>query len=499
MMDIPGLLAQPLTRAGAIPLHRQIYERVRRAVLQGQLAPGQRVASARALASQLGLARGTVDTAYAQLSVEGWLEPLGQKGTRVSLDVRRTAVRAPAAREPRIAPRDDGLPSPPLPFQMGMPAFDAFPRKLWASIGARRVRAVGIDDLAYPDPRGSPRLRRAIAAYLLLSRGVDCDPDQVFVTAGHRASLDLVLRLLVRPGERVCIEDPYYPAALELVRGAGARAGFVPVDGDGLRVDRLVARHGDARLALVTPAHQAPLGVSMTLARRMALLAWAGANEAWILEDDYDSEFRYVGAPLPALRSADPAGRVLYAGSFSKVLHPGLGLAYLVVPASQVRAFTQHVARSGNGCSTLQQALVADFMELGHFPRHIRKMRMLYARRRQWLVEALQAAFGSQVQVDLQAGGMHLLARFPRHGADAELADKAQARGLAAQALSRRSSGTHAGQGLLLGFTNIGSQDEAHALASRLRSALGNAASTGPARGARTGARAARRERGVSR
>jgi GntR family transcriptional regulator/MocR family aminotransferase len=473
MIDIPGLLDRPLTRAGALPLHRQIYERVRRAILQGQLAPGQRVASARALASQLGLARGTVDAAYAQLTVEGYLEALGQKGTRVSLEVRRAAARATSPREPKSAPQPDGLPGPLLPFQMGMPAFDAFPRKLWASMGARRVRAIGVDDLAYPDPRGSPRLRRAIAAYLLVSRGVDCDPDQILVTAGHRASLDLVLRLLVRAGDRVCIEDPYYPAAFELVRGAGARVACVPVDEHGLRVDRLVARHAGARLALVTPAHQAPMGVSLTLARRMALLAWAGANRAWILEDDYDSEFRYVGAPLPALRSADVAGCVLYAGSFSKVLHPGLGLAYLVVPPSQVRAFTQHVARSSNGCSPLQQELVADFMELGHFPRHIRKMRTLYARRRQWLVEALHAAFGSQVRIDLQAGGMHLLARFPRHGEDAALAEQARACGLAAQALSRRSSGSHAGQGLLLGFTNIRSLEEAQAQAAQLRSALG--------------------------
>jgi GntR family transcriptional regulator/MocR family aminotransferase len=493
MMNIEALLEAPLRRAGAVPLHRQIYERVRQAILQGQLAPGQRVASARALASQLGLARGTVDAAYAQLAVEGYLEPMGQKGTRVSPEVRRAAVvHAASPRESKPAPAIDGLPAPLLPFQMGMPALDAFPRKLWARIGARRVRAAGVTGLAYPDPRGSQRLRRAVAGYLLLARGVDCDPDQVFITAGHRASVDLVLRLLVRPGDRVCIEDPYYPAALEIVRGAGARVAYVPVDGDGLRVDRLVARHADARLAIVTPAHQAPLGVSLTLARRMALLAWASANDAWILEDDYDSEFRYVGAPLPALRSVDPGGRVLYAGSFSKVLHPGLALAYLVVPASQVRAFTQHVARSSNGCSLLQQDLIADFMDLGHFPRHIRKMRTLYARRRQWLADALRAAFGSQVRIDLQAGGMHLLARFPRQGDDGALADRAQAHGLAAQALSRRSSGSHAGQGLLLGFTNIRSQDEAHEQAARLASALGIRAPVAPGGGRRTTRRASR-------
>jgi GntR family transcriptional regulator/MocR family aminotransferase len=479
MMDLGTLLDEPLARAGAVPLHRQIYQRIRQAVLQGTLAPGQRIASARALASQLGLARGTVDAAYAQLAIEGYLEPMGQKGTRVSPDVRRPpaprAARPPGPGSVSASARPPAAPAPPgapPALQMGLPACDAFPRKLWASLGTRRLRGAGVAELSYPDPRGAPRLRRAVAAYLLMARGVACEPDQVFITAGYRASLDLVARLLLRPGDRACIEDPYYPAALALLRAAGLRVACVPVDQEGLRVDRLAARHADARAVVVTPAHQAPLGVSMTLARRMALLAWASERAAWIVEDDYDSEFRYVGAPLPALKSADGAGRVLYAGTFSKVLHPGLGLAYLVVPPSQVGAFSAHVARAGNGCAHLQQEIVADFMELGHFPRHIRRMRALYARRRRWLVEALQAAFGRGVHVELQAGGMHLLARFAHAGADTAMAARAQAGGLAVQALSRRSSGTHAGQGLLMGFTNVASPQDAGALAARLRAAL---------------------------
>ena len=357
------------------------------------------------------------------------------------------------------------------PFLMSMPVGQTCTHSV-QSMQSPRPRAFA-SALRERDPRGSPRLRQAIAAYLLVSRGVDCRPEQVFVTAGYRASLDLVTRVLLRPSDRVCIEDPYYPATLALLRAAGLRVACVAVDEEGLRVDRLVARHADARAVVVTPAHQAPLGVSMTLARRMKLLAWAAANGAWVVEDDYDSEFRYVGAPLPALKSADGAGRVLYAGTFSKVLHPGLGLAYLVVPTSQVDAFTQQVVRTGNGCAHLQQEIVADFMELGHFPRHIRRMRGLYAKRRRWLVEALHAAFGRGVQVDLQAGGMHLLARFPGHGADDALAERAQARGLAVQALSRRSSGTHAGQGLLMGFTNVVSREDAAALAGKLRAAMG--------------------------
>jgi GntR family transcriptional regulator/MocR family aminotransferase len=260
---------------------------------------------------------------------------------------------------------------------------------------------------------------------------------------------------------------------LKLLQAAGARVAHVPVDEHGMRVEQLLRRHADAQLALVTPAHQAPLGVSMSLQRRMQLLAWAQQRSAWIVEDDYDSEFRYTGAPLPAMKSADGVGRVLYAGTFSKVLFPGLSLAYLIVPWPQVPAFTQQVGMASNGCAAPLQEAVADFMEQGHFSRHIKKMRSLYAQRRQLLVQALEATFGTRVHIELQAGGMHLLVRMPEAGDDTLLASKAQAAGLAVQALSERCSARHAGQGLLMGFTNVASREQALSLAKKLRDAWG--------------------------
>jgi GntR family transcriptional regulator/MocR family aminotransferase len=217
------------------------------------------------------------------------------------------------------------------------------------------------------------------------------------------------------------------------------------------------------------------LGVSLSIARRMKLLAWAQSSGAWIVEDDYDSEFRYTGAPLPALKALDSVGRVLYAGTFSKVLFPGLRLAYLVVPPAQVDAFSRAVGRSASGCPDLTQELVADFMEEGHLSRHIKKMRSLYAQRRITLATALEEAFGDRIRVQLQAGGMHLLARIQSRRRDSQLAASAQRQGLAVQALSQRATGTHAGQALLMGFTNVVSKAQARELAARLRAAVGRA------------------------
>jgi GntR family transcriptional regulator/MocR family aminotransferase len=458
-------------------LHRQIYERFRLAILHGQLRPGQRVASARALAAQLGLARGTVDAAYAQLAGEGYLEAMGQKGTRVATGVirldRPRAAPLPARRAPpAVAAIAAGT---PLPLQLGIPALDAFPRKLWSRLGARRIRALGLAQLSYPDPRGNARLREAISSYLLPARGIRCSADQVFITAGYGASLDLACRVLLRAGQRFWLEDPCYPPARRLLEEAGARIVPVPVDEHGMRVEDGIRLAPKAALALVTPSHQAPLGVSLSIARRMKLLAWAQSSGAWIVEDDYDSEFRYTGAPLPALKALDSVGRVLYAGTFSKVLFPGLRLAYLVVPPAQVDAFSRAVGRSASGCPDLTQELVADFMEEGHLSRHIKKMRSLYAQRRITLATALEEAFGDRIRVQLQAGGMHLLARIQSRRRDSQLAASAQRQGLAVQALSQRATGTHAGQALLMGFTNVVSKAQARELAARLRAAVGRA------------------------
>lgn len=466
--------ANKLERGASLPLHRQIYERFKQAILSGRLAPGQRVHSARTLAVQLGVARGTVDAAYARLVGEGYLETMGQRGTRVASGVTPPAPAIPTkARARQSVLEVAGIRAgPPLPLQLGLPALDAFPRKLWCRLGARRIRTLGPAELSYPDSQGNARLRAAVASYLLVARGIDCTAEQVFITAGYRGSLALVCRVLLKPGQRVWIEDPCYPPARQLMEWAGAKVVLVPVDAQGMRVDAGMRLARSAAFALVTPAHQAPLGVSMSLARRMKLLAWARSVDAWVIEDDYDSEYHYTGSPLPALKSSDTVGRVLYAGTFSKVLFPGLSLAYLIVPMPQVEAFARGAVVSASGCPQLTQELVADFMEQGHFSRHIKKMRGLYAQRRAWLVAALEQTFGRQMRIELQAGGMHLLARIDSPRRDRELAAAAQAAGFAVQALSLRATGSHAGDGLLMGFTNVTSRDHALELSLGMRSAF---------------------------
>jgi len=467
-----------LERDVSTPLHRQIYLRFRTAIEQGVLKPGERVASARSLASALNVARGTVEAAYGQLAGEGYLIARGPAGTVVSpaLPARLVEPRRAAAghveRGAAPAAPDVARMPPLLPLQLGVPAFDAFPRKLWARLAARRIRAIGVSDMDYGDPAGHLPLREAIAAYLGVSRGVPCSAAQVFVTGGYRASLALAARVLLEPGAQVWVEDPGFPPTGGVLGDAGMRPVAVPVDAEGLRVDLGRHRAAAARMAVITPSHQAPLGVSMSLPRRLQLLDWASRARAWIVEDDYDGEYHYASAPLPALKSLDGHDRVLYAGSFSKSLYPGLALGYLVVPQRQCQAFDAALRAGSNGCPQLMQAIVADFMHEGHFARHLRKMRLLYARRRAFLEQALQQAFGDAVAVALQGGGMHLIARFPgAQEGDAALARRAQAAGLNAQALSERCASARE-QGLLMGFTNIASQVQARRVVKRLQAAL---------------------------
>ncbi|CAN7172473.1 PLP-dependent aminotransferase family protein [Variovorax sp. LjRoot290] len=463
-----------LDRTRQAPLSRQIYERFRAAIEQGMLRPGDRLASARSLAGELGVARATVEAAYGQLAGEGYFVARGQAGTVVSPHLaQRRPVRAGRASAKAPAGAPPGAAEVPLPFQLGIPALDAFPRKLWSRLAARRMRSMSAADMFYGDPSGYGPLREAIAAYLLVSRGVACRPAQVFVTAGYRASLALVSHALLQRGDTVWIEDPGFPPTREVLRSAGHRSVPVPVDEEGIVVAQGTRRAAKARMAIVTPSHQAPLGFSMSMARRLQLLDWASKAKAWIVEDDYDGEYRYAGHPLPALKSLDTHERVLYAGSFSKVLYPGLALGYVVVPEPLVERCAETARIGSNGCPQLMQAIVSDFLKEGHFSRHIKKMRLLYARRRAMLAAELLRVFGEHVRIDLRRGGMHLIARLDGLGNDDMLAGRAQQAGLNCQALSLRSIGAGGAQGLLMGFTNIASAAEARRLVARLRAALG--------------------------
>ncbi|WP_158927435.1 PLP-dependent aminotransferase family protein [Acidisphaera sp. S103] len=452
------------------PLFLQIATRVRSAITAGHLLPGARLPSSRALAAQLAIARGTVDAAYALLAGEGAIETRRSAGTIVSGQIgRRIEVAEQSPLEFPSAPA--AVCAEPLPFQMGLPALDAFPRKLWSNLTVRAARSMQPADLADVDPAGLPDLRQAVAAYLGVARGIKCKPDQVLITAGYQGAFALVRTVLIRPGDPVWMEDPGYHMTRMALETAGARVVPVRVDAEGLRVAAGINAAPKARLAVVTPTHQCPTGVALSLPRRLELLTWAAEAGSWIVEDDYDSEFRYVGRPLPSLKSLDRGQRVLYAGSFSKVLFPALRLGYLIVPPELQTVFLRASRLLTSGLPMLEQKAVAAFMRNGHFARHIRRMRILYGERRRCLATALQAAFADRVTVELAAGGMHLLARFPGADDDSVLAKRAALAGLATTALSSLTMAHDAGQGLLLGFTNVATAD-ADALVGRLRGAL---------------------------
>ena len=328
----------PIDPAAAEPFYRQIYDRFRGAIASGVLKPGDRIPSARALTKELGLARGTIETAYSLLAAEGYIEARGQAGTIVTPGLSpRMPVATPMPMSNSGIAAAGFRPESILPFQMGLPALDVFPGKIWARLGARCVRAMQPSDMVHPSVYGLPALRAEIAAYLQVSRGINCSPSQIFVTSGYRHTVELFAHALLKAGDRVWLENPGYPPTRELLGHMNIIAVSVPVDRESMVVSDAIKLAPRARAAVVTPGHQSPLCVS--LLRRQALLGWAGRNSAWVIEDDYDGEYRYVSRPLPALKSLDRDGRVLYAGTFSKVLFPGIRLAYLVVPETQASGF----------------------------------------------------------------------------------------------------------------------------------------------------------------
>ncbi|MBV6306353.1 PLP-dependent aminotransferase family protein [Candidimonas humi] len=465
--SIDELLA--VDAAAAEPLYRQLYARLRGAIADGALRPGGRIPSSRALAKELGVARGTVETAYALLEAEGYIQGRGQAGTVVSPGLRPESVRYDTQRHASAVAGNGVFDSAHTrPFQMGLPALDAFPRKIWARLGARLARGMQARDMSFPDPAGLPALRSAIAAYLRMARGVDCDPAQVFVTAGYHDTLQWIVRALLRGGDQVWVEDPGYPATRSVLKDLQLLPVPVPVDAEGLVVERGMDLAMSARAAVVTPAHQSPLCVSLSLPRRLALLDWAARRKAWIVEDDYDGEYRYRGRPLPALASLDRHGRVLYAGTFSKVLFPGIRLAYLVVPEARIEDFMRARQALAIGVPQATQAMVAAFMEEGHFVRHIQRMRKLYGERRSATAAGLSKALGPRARIDAQPGGMHLVLRLDSRRAEKTLVARMLEHGMYSHTIASWCAEPAGHGGLMLGFTNIASQGQAEELGARL-------------------------------
>lgn len=442
------------------PHYQRIARQLKSAIERGELPPGSRLPASRVYAQELGVSRATVENAWGELVAQGWLERRGQAGTFVS-----ERLSPQQAAPTRLAAGSE--PTAPLPFKMGLPALDLFPRGLWARVMGRRLRTQTRFDLAPGESCGEPILRRAIVDYLRLSRSIECQPEQVLVTGSYAASMTLILRTLARPGQAMWMEDPGFPLIRPVVTGQNVVINPVPVDDEGMDVAHALRCFPKAHFALLTPAHQSPTGVALSLERRRQLLAWAAQNDGWIIEDDYDSEFRYRGKPLPPLKSLDAPQRVIYCGTFSKSLFPALRAAWLVVPPPQVDAFRRQAELMSCSVPTLWQQTLADFIQEGHFWRHLKKMRASYALRRQWLESALAAAGFAVVP---QLGGIQLV--IATRGDDRLLARRAREAGLDVQALSDWRMQSRGEGGLLVSFTNLTSPEMAAALVHQLRQAV---------------------------
>jgi GntR family transcriptional regulator / MocR family aminotransferase len=366
-------------------LTRWLYEELRRAILDRRLPHGTRLPATRDFAVQYGISRGTVVTVFEQLQAEGYLNARAGAGTRVNARLLRDVHKKRAA-PPRIGKLPvslRGVPTsrPARPFRAYEPALTEFPTDIWARVAGRRLRRASAALLAGGDPRGYAPLREAVAAYLLSSRGVNCSADSVVIVSGVQQGLDLVARLLIKPEDAIWMEDPGYFGAVSVFRQAGARIIPVPVDEYGLAVSRGEELCKYAKAAYLTPAHQFPLGVTMPVERRLALLKWARETGAFLIEDDYDSEYRFEGRPIPALQGLDKQGSVVFLGSFNKVLFPALRLGYLVAPPAILDSLLALRLGADFYPPGPDQAILCDFMTDGHFGRHLRRMGNLYASR----------------------------------------------------------------------------------------------------------------------
>jgi GntR family transcriptional regulator/MocR family aminotransferase len=454
------------------PLQTQVYASIRRAILDGVVAAGSRLPSSRALAADLGISRMTAVLVFDQLAAEGYITARAGSGTFVTRELPDEIPRAPAAagratsQRPRISNRGLALaatrPSAlkvqgaPCPFRLGTPALDRFPLQTWVQIATRRLRSVTLTQLDYGEGAGLLALREAIADHVSRSRGTSCIADQVIVVSGAQHGLELICRILLDPGDVAWMEEPGYPGAHGALVAAGARIQSIPVDAQGLNVAIGARRAGKARLAYVTPSHQFPLGVPMSLPRRLALLAWARAARAWIIEDDYDSEFRHGSRPIPCLHGLDVDCRVIYVGTFSKTLFPALRLGFVVVPLD-LRAAVLAARRAADIHPTgLDQAVLADIMSGGHFERHLRRMRTEYRARLDALAAAAARHCRGALTLRPVSTGLHAVADLTAAD-DAAVFREAMARGVEVMPLSayrfdRRSKAVN---GLVLGFAAV--------------------------------------------
>jgi len=467
------------------PVIRQVYDQVRDAIHAGALKPGGRLPSSRDLARRLGVARASVVAAYDLLLAEGYAEGRAGSGTYVCGDLSgvldlKPQPAGPAPQPPPELPVGalalDGVAFPPTEegarmFSNGRTLMDARALDAWAASTRRALKVLDPVHFGYSDPKGEPGLRAAVADYLRAARGVVCEADQVIVTSGAQHAVDIAVRVLLQPGDPVWMEDPGYAPTWHALKASGAQVHPVPVDRAGLDVTAGVAAAPKARLAFVTPSHQYPLGVTLSMGRRLELLAWAREAGAWIVEDDYSSEFRYSGPPLASLQSLDGGERVIYVGTLNKALFPGIRLGYMVAPRSLVGALAKARQLTDRQPPTITQAIVQDFFESGQFAAHIRRRRLAYRTQRDALAEALRTRLGDKVEVDAPDQGMHLMAFLKPGCDDVAVQAAASARGITARAISPLYRKAPPRPGLMLGFTGYPARSMAPGVA-RLAEAL---------------------------
>ena len=451
---------------GRKDLTGEIYRQLRRAILDGRLPPGGRLPPTRELAGRLNVSRTTVTVAYDRLTGEGFITSRVGAGTFVSDDVAARAGPAPPAGGAlRPRPLWDAVMVPTgfdkparFDFRTGIPDATLFPYQSWRRLLARQLRPAAVGSGAYGDPAGHAGLRLAIARHIGLARGVQAGAEVVVVTNGTQQAVDLVARVLLAPGDRVAVESPGYGPPRRLLASLGAEVVGVPVDDHGLVVEAIPPR---TRLVYVTPSHQFPLGVAMSLPRRLALLAWAERHDAAVVEDDYDSEFRYGGRPIEPLQTLDPSGRVIYVGSFSKTLLATLRLGFLVAPASLVAAVRNAKFLADWHTPLPTQAALADFIDQGLFARHLRRMRAVYQQRHEQIVESLADRFADHLKLVPSSAGLHVTATAPTSTPEEFQAvlDRASAASVALQPLSMFDHGPPSQPGIVVGYGAIATAD----------------------------------------
>lgn len=454
-----------------LPLYRKLYEDLRAAILNGRLQTGTRLPPTRELARELEVSRNTVLNAYNQLLSEGYIEGVAGSGTVVARMLPEDALRAekislkslPNPRRRKLSKRGQNLDSnladlgerafgKTIPFRIATPDAASFPFDIWARLINRYTRNPSADLLGYVYPAGYPRLREAIAAYLKSARGVRCEAEQIIIVPGSQIALDIIAQMLLDAGETALMEDPGYFGA----RGVFARAGInvepVSIDSEGASIAE-IRKHNEARLVYVTPSSQFPLGVSMTLKRRLELLEWARAANAWIIEDDCYGELRYSGRPIPSLQGLDDENRVIYTGTFSKVMFPSLRLGYLVAPPDLVEPFTKARVLTDLHSSTITQAALADFIEDGHFARHLRRMRKLYSARQACLLDEAKKELSGLLEIEERDAGMHLIGWLPEEIDERAAEEKAWRKKIIARPLSGFGLNPLKQGALVLGYT----------------------------------------------